>query len=36
MASEYDAIYSKRGFVHWYVGIGLDSDELLESRENLA
>lgn len=29
-------MYSSRAYVHWFVGEGLESGEMSESRENLA
>ena len=29
-------MYSKRAFVHWYVGEGMEEGEFLEAREDLA
>lgn len=32
----FDMLYSKRAFIHWFVGDGMESGEASESRENLA
>jgi hypothetical protein len=29
-------MYSKRAFVHWYVGEGMEEGEFSEARENMA
>ena len=29
-------MYSKRAFVHWFVGEGMEEGEMSEARENLA
>lgn len=36
MAYKFDNLYSKRAFVHWYVGEGLDEGLFSEARENVA
>ena len=33
---KFDLMYSKRAFVHWYVGEGMEEGELSEAREDLA
>ena len=33
---KFDLMYSKRAFVHWYVGEGMEEGEFLEAREDLA
>ncbi|ROT85020.1 putative tubulin alpha chain [Penaeus vannamei] len=33
---KFDLMYSKRAFVHWYAGEGLEEAELSEARENMA
>uniref|UniRef100_A0AC35TMG6 Tubulin alpha chain n=1 Tax=Rhabditophanes sp. KR3021 TaxID=114890 RepID=A0AC35TMG6_9BILA len=33
---KFDKLYSKKAFVHWYVGEGMEEGEFTESRENLA
>jgi tubulin alpha len=29
-------MYSKRAYVHWFVGVGMESGEFSEKREDLA
>ena len=33
---DFDLLYAKRAFVHWFVGCGLESGEMSEIRENAA
>lgn len=34
--SKFDALYDRRAFVHWFIGEGLEEQEFLEAREDLA
>ena len=36
LAFKFDLMYGKRAFVHWFVGAGLEEDEMTTSREELA
>lgn len=33
---KFDLMFSKRAYVHWYLGEGMDEAEFIDSRENLA
>jgi tubulin alpha len=35
MAEKFDLMYSRRAFVHWYVGEGMEEGEFAEAREDL-
>ena len=32
---KFDLMYSKRAFVHWYIGEGMEEGEFAEAREDL-
>ena len=36
ISHNFDLMYAKRAFVHWFVGIGMESGEFCEAREDLA
>lgn len=33
---QFDLMYAKRAFIHWYLGEGMDEEEFIDARENLA
>lgn len=33
---QFDKMFAKRAFVHWYLNEGMETDEFKEARENLA
>lgn len=35
IARKFDLLYSRRGFVHWFVGEGMEEGEFAEAREEL-
>ena len=34
--NKFDLLYSKKGFVHWYLSEGMEEAEFIEAREELA
>lgn len=36
LSFKFDLMYAKRAFVHWFVGAGLEEDEMVMCRENVA
>lgn len=36
MCKDFDTLYAKYSYCHWFVGEGLESGEMSESREELA
>jgi tubulin alpha len=35
IADDYDLIFAKRAYVHWFVSHGMEEEEMMENRENL-
>ena len=36
LADKFDMLFSKRAFVHWFVGEGMEEGEFLDARDSLA